>query len=164
MREVFGFFEANDAYFILGLSVLSLALLINTLVLYAKLGKLGQQRSKKLAEGHVGEIVDCLSEHADVLSGIRCQIDQISGSQTELSKELGACLRSIGIVRFDAFDDVGGEQSFALAMLDANKNGVIVSNIYGRQDSRLYAKGITNGDGERALSDEERRALEKALS
>ncbi len=68
------------------------------------------------------------------------------------------------MVKFDAFEDVGGEQSFVAALLDSSKNGIVLSSLYGRQESRLYAKGIVNGEGDRALSDEERRALDKALS
>ena len=73
-------------------------------------------------------------------------------------------MQKIGVVRFNAFDDVGGEQSFALAILDSNKTGVVVSSLYGRQDARLYAKAIVDGQGDRQLSDEERSALDQALA
>jgi hypothetical protein len=73
------------------------------------------------------------------------------------------CLKKVGIVRYNAFDDVGGEQSFAVALLDSDANGVVISGLYGRQDSRVYAKAIYKGQGERPLSDEEQQALGKAL-
>jgi hypothetical protein len=82
--------------------------------------------------------------------------------QAELAGELDCCVKRMGIVRFNAFDDVGGEQSFALALLNAERDGVVVSSLYGRQDARLYAKSIVKGEGERPLSDEERRAVDKA--
>ena len=164
MQDVISFLKGYDAYFILGLSGLCLILLIYAIVLTSKLGKISKRRSTKLAEGQIGDIADCLTDHADTLSRLGVQMEQISSNQAELGNDLQKCLRKIGIVRFNAFEDVGGEQSFALAMLDANKNGVIISNLYGRQDSRLYAKSIVNGNGERTLSDEERKALEKALA
>jgi hypothetical protein len=68
------------------------------------------------------------------------------------------------VVRFNAFDDIGGEQSFAVALLDANGNGVVLSSLYGRQDSRLYAKTIAGGEPDRPLSSEEKRALDQALT
>ena len=163
MQEVINFLKANDAYFILGLAILSLILLIYAIVLSSKLAKISKSRSTRLAEGQAGDIADCLTDHADMLTKFNSRMDEINSNQVELNSDLQKCLRRIGIIRFNAFDDVGGEQSFALALLDANKNGVIISNLYGRQDSRLYAKGIVNGNGERALSEEERKALEKAL-
>ena len=61
------------------------------------------------------------------------------------------CVQRVGMARFDAFDDVGGEQSFALALLDANNTGVVVTSLYGRQDCRVYIKGINKGEGERVF-------------
>jgi len=69
----------------------------------------------------------------------------------------------IGLVRFDAFDDVGGEQSFALALLDAHGSGVVLSNLFGRSESRMYAKCITEGKPEHTLSSEEQEAVRRAL-
>ena len=163
MQDVISFLKEYDTYFILGLSAFCLILFVYAIVLSCKLAKISKSRSTKLAEGQVGDIADCLTDHADTLTRLGSQIEKISSSQVELGNDLQKCLRKIGIVRFNAFDDVGGEQSFALALLDASKSGVIISNLYGRQDSRLYAKSIVNGNGERTLSDEERNALEKAL-
>jgi len=132
--------------------------------LSGKLAKLNKRKNAKLAEGCVGDIVDCLTDQSNTLTKLEAQFQELCGSQSSLSCKLENCTQNVGIVRFNAFEDVGGEQSFALAMLDAKKDGVIISSIYGRQDTRLYAKGITAGEGERALSDEERRALQKALS
>lgn len=163
MQEIISFLKTYDTYFILGLAVLSLVLLVYTIILSSKVAKICRSRNAKLVEGQAGKIADCLTDHADILTKLDIRLEEISANQAELSKELQNCLRKIGIVRFNAFDDIGGEQSFALALLDVNKNGVIISNLYGRQESRLYAKGIVNGNGERALSEEERKALEKAL-
>ena len=68
----------------------------------------------------------------------------------------------IGIVRFSAFADTGGDLSYAMAMLDQHNDGVVVSSIFGRDGSRSYAKPIKNGKSEYKLSTEEESALKEA--
>lgn len=164
MREVTDFLQANGAYFLLGLSLLSLILLICTISLTAKLRKLGRKRSSKLQGERLGDILDGLADQQEAIERVDKQLHDVLTRQFEQAETLARCLKNTGIVRFNAFDDVGGEQSFAVVMLDSDRNGVAFSSIYGRQDSRVYAKAISNGQGERPLSDEEQKALEMALS
>ena len=70
----------------------------------------------------------------------------------------------VGVVRFDAFEDMGGRLSFSAALLDGNGDGLIITSINGRQDTRTYAKRVRNGTSSRNLSDEERHAIRLALS
>jgi len=164
MREVFDFLRAYDAHFLLGLSALSLILLIFSILVSRKLSKLSRRYNTKLMDGSVGEIVDCLAQQTKAITAIEARLDEIGAKQAEQAEAIARCVQKVGMVRFDAFDDVGGEQSFAVVFLDGNGSGVAMSSLYGRQDSRLYAKGISNGEGERALSDEEQAALGKALT
>jgi hypothetical protein len=70
----------------------------------------------------------------------------------------------VGLVRYDAFEDVGGQQSFSLAMLDALQNGIILTSVYSRSDVRVYAKAVRQGQPSHPLSEEEQQALRNALS
>lgn len=85
--------------------------------------------------------------------------DALELSVIALQARLPVCLQRVNLIRYDAFDDVGGEQSFALALLDAEGDGVILSSIYTRQDVRVYAKSIRKGEASHGLSREERLAL-----
>ena len=163
MREVADFIKANDAYFLIGLSALSLILLICTISIYRKLARISRRRNAKLEDGRLGDILDCLNDQSSALSSLQAQLEEVRTKQSEHGQALVPCLSNVGIVRFNAFDDVGGDQSFAVVILDSDKNGVAFSSLYGRQDSRVYAKAIVNGQGERPLSDEEQQALVKAL-
>lgn len=164
MQEVINFIRTNNVYFLIGLIGLSLILSIYCLVLSARVKRLIRRRNARFEEGRVEDILDYLHEQSEKMSGIEQRMEGIGARQSTIESELAGCLRNAGIVRFNAFEDVGGEQSFALALLDSNKNGVVMSNLYGRHESRVYAKVIQKGAGERALSDEEQRALEMALS
>ncbi len=70
--------------------------------------------------------------------------------------------RHMGVIKFDAFEDVGGSQSFALAIFDDQGDGAVITSLLGRTDCRVYCKTISRGRTERQLSQEEQRAIEEA--
>lgn len=72
-------------------------------------------------------------------------------------------LQKIGLIRFKAFQNSGGDQSFALAMLDAAGDGVVISSIFGRDEARVYCKPVEHGDSSYPMSEEEKEAILKAL-
>jgi hypothetical protein len=74
----------------------------------------------------------------------------------------GVALSHIGLVRFDAFDDTGGGQSFALALIDDDGDGVVLTSLHSRQSTRLYIKGVRRGVADAPLSGEEVRAMQSA--
>ena len=71
-------------------------------------------------------------------------------------------IQKVGFLRFNPFEDTGGDQSFAVALLDREENGVVISSLYTREGVRVYAKEIRNGASKHQLSDEERSVLEEA--
>lgn len=73
-------------------------------------------------------------------------------------------LGRVHLVRYDAFEDVGGRLSFSCAMLDDHGDGVVVTSINGRRDTRVYAKPVTAGRSPYSLSTEEEEAIAKAMS
>lgn len=98
--------------------------------------------------------------------------DEMSQKEIEILKkrlgiveeELPKDIRRIGLVRYNPFSDSGGDQSFALALLDEHKDGVVISSLYGREMNRVYAKKIEKGKAEKyPLTEEERRAINEAV-
>ena len=73
-------------------------------------------------------------------------------------------VRHTSLVRYDAFDDVGGRLSFSAAFLDDGGNGLVVTSINGRQDTRVYAKPIVGGESTYTLSMEEEEAVKNAMA
>ncbi len=72
-------------------------------------------------------------------------------------------IQKVGIVRFNPFQDTGGNQSFAIALLDYYNNGLVISSLHSREGTRTYTKPIENGQSEHNLSDEEKEAIKKAI-
>lgn len=83
--------------------------------------------------------------------------------QEELFAMLGNSARNLGVVRYDAFDDMGGRMSFSAAFLDDHGNGLVITSINARAESRAYAKAITGGASDHNLSTEEQAAIADAL-
>ena len=90
--------------------------------------------------------------------------EELDSRLEDLSLTVRGCIQHFGLVRYDAFGDVSGQQSFSLAVLDADKNGAVISGLFSRADSRCYGKAVVNGTPEQSLTDEEQRALDLALS
>lgn len=161
-NAIAGFTRQFNAQLLFGLSILSIVLLLIALTLISKVRRLG-----KMAFGTGdGEAARALQQDlrncARDLSDVTRRLEELQQRHTELKARQELCVQRVGFLRFDAFEDVGGEQSFALALLDANNNGVVVSNLFSRVDSRVYAKRITAGQSDHNLSEEERKAVSKA--
>ncbi len=97
------------------------------------------------------------------------QFDELKKSFEKLSLEFEALkeenrlsLQKIGLVRFNPFSEIGGNQSFSLALLDANDDGLVMTSFYTREGNRVYGKPIKKGKSQYALSREEVKAIEKA--
>ena len=71
-------------------------------------------------------------------------------------------IQKVGIVRFNAFEDTGSDLSFAIALLNGKDNGIVISSIYGRAESRIYSKPISAGQSSYYLTTEEKEAIEQA--
>ena len=81
-----------------------------------------------------------------------------------MEKNLVKSIKKVGIIRYNAFKDVGSDLSFALALLDDQNNGVVLNGIYAREMSNIYAKPIENGKSNYVLSEEESQAIQKAIN
>ena len=98
--------------------------------------------------------LDSLSQRADALNSLHREVEALA--QRSLHK--------VGIVRFNPFTDTGGDQSFAIALLDALGNGIVLSSLHSRSETRVFAKPVSSGRSRFALSDEEQDAIRKAMT
>ncbi|WP_281054596.1 DUF4446 family protein [Thermodesulfobium narugense] len=88
----------------------------------------------------------------------------LSSDVEKIFIKLKHAFQGSGIVRYDAFDNISGMYSFSYVLLDANKNGVIITSLMSRDFARVYAKEVSNGNVNLELSPEEKKALEIAIS
>lgn len=103
-----------------------------------------------------------LLEHVDSSATLRSRMAAVAEANTKNAGTLQHCLQRVGIVRYDAYGDVGGSQSFSIALLDSAGCGIVVTGLHGRSDMRMYAKPIIEGKSSLVLTDEERQAISES--
>ncbi|ABZ83646.1 conserved hypothetical protein [Heliomicrobium modesticaldum Ice1] len=153
---------------IVGLTILCLGLTISMMVI----GLIALVKSQKITDmyqallrGQEGENLEALLlKNMELSKALQQRIETMERSISQLEAISKETVRHVGIVRFNAFENVGSDQSFAVAMLNDQRNGVVISSLYGRELSQVYAKPIQNGTSSYLLSDEEKEAIAKALS
>ena len=134
-------------------TVLNIILIINSNRKYLKF-------MKKLGKGN--NLDEMLRNYLKDVKEIKKDNSEIKAYYTKLDSDIASCIQKIGIVRYNAFRDVGSDLSFAIALLDRNDNGVVLNGLYGSEYSNIYAKPIKNGVSKYQLSDEEKTAIELA--
>ncbi|MFN8220804.1 MAG: DUF4446 family protein [Fimbriimonadales bacterium] len=147
---------------ILILSSAVLALIVMVAVLLRRVTML-QNRWRGLLDGVRGDNLErMLNDHLRERLATDERLDGHDGRLARLEDKMQTAKRHLGLVRFDAFDDVGGSQSFALALYDDNGDGAVLTSLLGRAECRVYGKAMARGRTERNLSQEELRAIEEA--
>jgi hypothetical protein len=107
---------------------------------------------------------DIIKEYVTMLEKCEGDMEMMNENFDKLRAETAKFFNKVGLVRFQAFKDTGGDQSFALALLNENNNGFLISSLHGRGFAKIYAKEISNGKSPNyKLTDEEENALKQAL-
>ena len=94
---------------------------------------------------------------------LESKLEQTTKELGDLKQEMRRAITKIGITRFNPFKEIGGDQSFSIALLDEEHSGVVVTSYYGRELNRVYAKQIQAGKSEHELSEEEKEAISQAI-
>lgn len=114
----------------------------------------GDKNIEQLLLEYIGEVRDVNDKYNMVISSIN-----------SIKDNMKFCVQKVGVVRYNPFEDVGGELCFALALLDKNNDGVVLNSIYSREGCYTYAKPLENGICEKyKLSSEEEEAIKKAIN
>ena len=104
-----------------------------------------------------------LREVLKYLEKLDKEVKDLSRDLDNFKEKARANLQKVGMVRFNPFAEVGGDQSFSISVLDDNKNGIVLSGIYGRDYNRVFAKPVMGGGSKYQLSSEEKEAILKAF-
>ena len=105
-----------------------------------------------------------LDAHLDKVFAVSRGLDDLTTRTESLEREGRHAFQRVGLVRYNPFEETGGNQSFALALLDADGNGWVLSSLHARSGTRIYAKAIAAGRSDAALSDEESAAIRQATA
>lgn len=103
-----------------------------------------------------------LNEYIDTMDRVLENIGDLDYDVKNVSDQLDSCIRKTSIVRYNPFDDMGGDQSFSLALLDDKGDGVVLTGLYSRETSLIYAKPLIDSKSVYPLSYEEKQAIKLA--
>lgn len=141
-----------------------LGLLVVVAVLSLKLGRLRRDYVAALGRDHREDLFAAVRRQVDELASLRADVAVVHDNTEVLRELLRDGISRVAVVRYDAFEDMGGALSFSAAMLDERGDGVVMSAINGRSETRTYAKGIRGGSSEHHLSGEEEAAIRQAMA
>ena len=117
-----------------------------------------------LPQGESGGIDEILDRQLKSVESLSERVDALNKLHHELEHLSQRTIQKVAVIRYNPFSDTGGDQSFAIALLDSLGNGVVVSSLHSRTDTRVFAKPVQSGRSKFQLSDEEQDAIRKALA
>lgn len=151
-------------YIVIAFSAIILLLFILVIVLFSSLSKV-EKKYRKLMRGvnnknleeHVISYLDKIDE-ANKTSQVALEHCSV------IEERMKGCIQKVSMIRYKAFEDVGSDLSFSIAILDDNNDGIILTGIYSRNDSTTYAKPVDKGISRYDLSEEEITVLNQAIN
>lgn len=153
----------ENTQFLKGLLITNSVLIIIVIALIIYVVYLSKKYLKFMEKlGNGNNLDEMLKAYINDVDDVKKDNSEIKAYYTKLDNDISSSIQKIGLVRFNAFKDVGSDLSFAVALLDREDNGVVFNGIYGSESSNIYAKPIKNGESSYQLSDEEKYAIEIA--
>lgn len=137
---------------------------VAAVVLALRLRALRKAYASALDPSRREDLFQAVERQANDLQGMRDDLGVVHANTEMLRDLLRGTISRVGMIRYDAFEDMGGALSFSAALLDEDAHGVVISAINGRSETRCYAKAIKNGESEHNLSTEELAAIDAALN
>lgn len=158
-----GFTNIDLTYLFIGAFAIIFILIIIVIVLFINMGRISK-RYKKFMEGKNAKSLekDIMGLYEDNKL-IKASMDKNRKDIENLYTKFESSFQKIGIVKYDAFRQMGGQLSFSLALLDENDNGFVFNSVHSAEGCYLYTKEIKNGLSEISLGDEEKEALDIAM-
>lgn len=162
--ELMKFMMSNLLYIVGGLGVLVIIMYVIIIYLYMNTSYLKKRyRQMMTGEQNGTSFEQMLMDHVAETRAVAEENAKLKEENERIDALLKLAITRVGVVRFRAFQDMGSDLSYAVALLDSYNNGVVLSSIFGREDSRSYVKPIEAGHSSYTLTQEEEQALEKAM-
>lgn len=144
--------------------VIAIAALAWAVWLQSRLGKVKAAYTALVTGTEGGNLEQILHDHIAQVHAASEKLDELGklAHQTDMASRRS--LQWLGVLRFNPFNDVGGDQSFALALVDGYGNGVVISSLHMRDMTRVYAKPLKKWESEHHLTDDEKQAIANAFA
>ncbi len=162
--ESIGLGSIDPAIWLLILLCISLILVIIVVVQGSRIGKLSR-RIDALTMGSDGQsLEEEIAELVKKSEEISRETSSYERQITKLTRQIKGCIQKTGLIKYDAFSQMGGKLSYALAVLDENDNGYVINSVHSTDGCYSYAKQIEEGKSDIDLGTEEQQALQRAIA
>lgn len=154
--------SAELAVAAVAVAVATLTLLVVAL-LWRRLAALSRAQ-QEIVGGGTRDVVDFAVSLQGRIDDLHGAVDEVASGLTRVDRRVDSAVSNTSVVRYDAYQDAGGQQSASFAFLDATRTGTVVTAIQGRDYARVYVKELDRGTPSAALSPEETEAVERAMA
>jgi hypothetical protein len=155
----------GDAATWIAVAALAVAVAAGALALWSRLGlRRSRAAQEVLLGGRKGDLVDFAVSLQARIDDLHRAVDEVAAGLARVDRRVDASLARTAVIRYDAYAGTGGHQSASVALLDAERTGIVVSAIQGRDYARIYVKELERGRPSVALSPEEQEAVERAMA
>lgn len=141
----------------------ALLALVVGLVLWRRLARIESGQAVILGSGQ-GDLLEFAVSLQSRIDDLHRAVDEVATGLSRVDRRVDGSVTNTAVVRYDAYEGTGGQQSASVALLDATRTGTIVTAIQGRDYARIYVKDLDRGRSSVALSPEEQEAVERAMS
>lgn len=153
----------DPIYIIIAQAILSLVLLVVVIICIVRMKKLYRRYDVFMRGKDAETLEDVIMEQMEDIVDLKAQDRANKDSIRIANKNSRASFQKFGIVKYNAFKGMGGNLSFALALLDYTNSGFVINSVHSREGCFLYLKAVERGETDMELGAEEREALEQAL-
>jgi hypothetical protein len=137
--------------------------LVVALVLWRRIGRLAATQSVVLGEAS-GDLLEFAVSLQGRVDDLYRAVDEVAAGLSRVDRRVDGAVSNTAVVRYDAYEGTGGQQSASVALLDATRTGTVVTAIQGRDYARIYVKDLDRGRSSVALSPEEQEAVDRAMA
>ena len=139
--------------------ILALLALVGVVIMLARQQRLLGQYQHLMMGTSGGNLESMLNEHIAQVRATADRVESVDQLARRLEKAAYFSLQHLGVVRYNPFSGTGGDQSFAIALVDGHGNGVVLSSLHARDLTRVYAKPLQKWESTYSLTDEEKQAI-----
>jgi hypothetical protein len=147
---------------VIGLSVVLPGLVVWMAVLQVRLSRLRKQYGQLMRGVTGANLEEALNGHVSELQDAVRTVSTLESETRRIDRTLRHAMQWMGVVRFNPFRNTGGDQSFAWALVDGYGNGVVLTSLHARENTRVYAKPVHRWESPYSLTEEEEQALQRA--
>lgn len=155
--------QINLIWIVLGIAFLNVVLLILALISLVKIRNIKRSNQTLFSGKDAQSLESVIMHHSEELKDMDKEIQELFEISNKINNLTLHSIHKVGVIRFNPFKDIGGDQSFAIALLDGKNSGLVISSLHTREGTRVYTKPVLKGESKKyPLTEEEKQAIKIA--